>query len=224
MILLIETLLNDLQAASDPERARQMSAYMRDQFDFLGIQAALRREITAPFIRTLKQSPGINWDFLTQLFDQPYRECQYIGCDYLNAVKDRLAPSDLDAVRQLAITKSWWDTVDSLDKVIGHLTLAYPKLNVVMLEWSRDQNIWLRRIAINHQRNRKDNMDTVLLEAIILANLDDKEFFINKAIGWILRDYSKTNPHWVSQFIQKHESRLHPLSVREASKYLNQKN
>ena len=89
-----------------------------------------------------------------------------------------------------------------------------------MLAWSVDDDLWLRRIAIDHQLLRKDQTDTALLEEIIVANLGQQEFFINKAIGWALRDYSKTDPGWVRAFIGRHRDGLAPLSVREASKYL----
>ena len=81
-------------------------------------------------------------------------------------------------------------------------------------------NLWLRRVAINYQRKLKEKTDTELLEQIICNNLGTNEFFINKAIGWILREYSKVNPDWVRKFLQKYESRLAKLSIREASKYL----
>ena len=89
-----------------------------------------------------------------------------------------------------------------------------------MLTWSVDDDLWLRRIAIDHQLLRKDQTDTALLEEIIVANLGQQEFFINKAIGWALRDYSKTDPGWVRAFIERHRDGLAPLSVREAGKYL----
>ena len=91
-----------------------------------------------------------------------------------------------------------------------------------MLEWSKkENNIWLRRVAILHQLSFKENVDKLLLETILEDNLSDGEFFINKAIGWALRDYSKVNPEWVRKFIEKNRSEMANLSLREASKYLN---
>lgn len=100
------------------------------------------------------------------------------------------------------------------------MTLRYPELKKVMVEWSQTDNIWLRRVAIDHQLLFKNKTDTLLLAEIITNNFGTKEFFINKAIGWSLRDYSKTNPQWVKDFIQKHSSQMAPLSIREGSKYL----
>ena len=83
-----------------------------------------------------------------------------------------------------------------------------------------DDNIWLRRVAIDHQLLRKEKTDTNLLEKILVNNLNHTEFFINKAIGWALRDYSKTNPQWVKDFIEKYKNNMASLSIREASKYI----
>ena len=89
-----------------------------------------------------------------------------------------------------------------------------------MLQWSLDEDKWVRRVAIEHQLLRKDKMNIDLLAEIIENNLGNNEFFINKAIGWALRDYSKTNPVWVKQFIFDHQSAMAPLSIREGSKYI----
>ena len=101
------------------------------------------------------------------------------------------------------MTKSWWDTVDILDRVVGSLVYDHPELEEIILKWSLSDNIWLRRVAIDHQLLRKEKTNVQLLEKILLHNLNQTEFFINKAIGWALRDYSKTNPTWVAGFIEK---------------------
>ena len=89
-----------------------------------------------------------------------------------------------------------------------------------MLEWSKDNDIWVRRVAIDHQLGRKEKTNTVLLEKILVNNFGSDELFINKAIGWALRDYSKTNPEWVREFINKYKDKMSNLSIREASKYI----
>ena len=154
------------------------------------------------------------------MWEQPYREYQYIACDYLLLKKDELTIKDVISIKRLALDKSWWDTIDNLDKLIETIALKHPELNDFILNWSKDDNIFLRRIAIDHQRLRKKQTDTVLLKQIIVNNLSQTEFFINKAIGWSLRDYSKTDPEWVRQFIEIHRQDMAPLSIREASKYL----
>ena len=89
-----------------------------------------------------------------------------------------------------------------------------------MLKWSQDPDLWVRRVAIEHQLLRKKKMKTALLQKIIENNLDSQDFFINKAIGWALRDCSKTNPDWVRNFIELQREHLAKLSIKEGSKYL----
>ena len=89
-----------------------------------------------------------------------------------------------------------------------------------MVEWSKDSNIWLRRVAILYQLSLKEKVDEKVLDEILVSNLGDNEFFINKAVGWALRDYSKFNPEWVTKFIEKNRENMANLSLREASKYL----
>ena len=96
----------------------------------------------------------------------------------------------------------------------------HPELEEIILKWRLSDNIWLRRVAIDHQLLRKENTNVQLLEKILLHNLNQTEFFINKAIGWALRDYSKMNPAWVACFIEKNKERMADLSIKEASKYL----
>lgn len=126
--------------------------------------------------------------------------------------------ADLPRIKELAVKKSWWDTIDSLIKPIGKLSTQVD-LSKQMLVWSQGANFWVRRAAIEHQLVLKEKTKPELLATIIENNLGSDEFFINKAIGWALRDYSKTNPAWVAQFIESHPE-LSPLSKREASKYL----
>ena len=89
-----------------------------------------------------------------------------------------------------------------------------------MLVWSLDPDFWVRRLAILHQLPLKDRTDRDLLERILENNLGSREFFINKAIGWALRQFSKTDRGWVADFIERHKERMAPLSLREGSKYL----
>ena len=138
----------------------------------------------------------------------------------MRALQKYLTLADVPKLRQLVITKSWWDTVDSLDRTIGNIEFPSQEIDQIMLDWSMDENIWLRRIAIDHQLLRKDKMKTDLLEKILVNNLNQREFFINKAMGWILRDYSKTNPDWVCDFIDRYQDGLSRLTIREGSKYL----
>ena len=123
-------------------------------------------------------------------------------------------------IKNYIVTKSWWDTIDFLCKVIGDIETRDLRVKDLMLEWSKDDNIWIKRTAIEHQLNLKNKTDNELLEKIILNNLGTDEFFINKAIGWALREYSKTNSTWVKEFINRYKNQMSDLSIKEASKYI----
>lgn len=202
------------------EQARQMSKYMLNKFEYIGIKTPERRKIFKNFFKEYKNEEKIDWEFVNKCWENKNREFQYIAADYLKNMKDKLTRDDIPKLKQLILKKSWWDTIDNLDMTIGALALKDSNVNKILLEWSIDENIWLRRIAIDHQLLRKEKTNTELLEKILKNNLGQVEFFINKAIGWALRDYSKTNPEWVKNFIEKNKEKMAKLSIREASKYL----
>ena len=202
------------------EQAQKMSKYMLNKFEYIGIKTPERREIFKNFFKEYKNKEKIDWEFVNKCWENKYREFQYVAADYLKNMKDKLTIDDIPKLKQLVLEKSWWDTIDNLDMTIGALALKDSNVNKILLEWSLDENIWLRRIAIDHQLLRKEKTDTELLEKILKNNLGQAEFFINKAIGWALRDYSKTNPKWVKNFIEKNREKMAKLSIREASKYL----
>jgi 3-methyladenine DNA glycosylase AlkD len=212
-------IFESFKAAANAEKAVQMSAYMRDQFAFLGLPTPARKKLSRDVLKAIDKTT-VDWDFVFKCWEQAEREFQYLAVDCLSKSKSALTPADMPNIRELAINKSWWDTIDGLDVLVGDIALRYPDVNQTLLEWSVDENFWLRRIAIDHQLVRKGRTDTALLEQIIVNNLGQTEFFINKAIGWSLRDYSKTNPVWVRDFIERHKNEMAMLSIREASKYL----
>lgn len=214
-----DQLLKALKEQANPADVPAMKAYMKNQFDFLGVKTPARRKTVKALFKE-DVAADLDWDFVNQAWESPYRELQYAALDYLEMQKKLLTPDDLPRLKKLAQNKSWWDTIDFLDRLAGSIIARFPETKSVMLDWSRDEDFWLRRLAIDHQLLRKEETDTELLEQILMNNLGQNEFFINKAIGWALRDYSKTNPEWVRDFIQKYEQQLSKLSVREGSKYL----
>ncbi|MCW6679705.1 DNA alkylation repair protein [Aerococcaceae bacterium NML160702] len=203
------------------EKAKQMAAYMRNQFSYYGLQTPERRRIYQPLLKEARKMKMIDWQFLDQCWEDSHREFQYLVTDYLTALQKELTYEDIERhLKYYATTKQWWDTIDSLDRIIGNIAFVDERVNDLMLAWSKDEDMWLRRIAIDHQLTRKNKTNKELLAQIIVNNLGSEEFFINKAIGWSLRDYSKINPDWVRNFVEQHRQRMAPLSIREASKYL----
>lgn len=208
-----------LKENANADNAVKMKRYMKNHFDFLGIQAGKRKELSKPLLKELKDQ-DIDWTLVEDLWEENEREFQYIACDYLFQQRKKLQKNDLEKLKKLALKKSWWDSIDSIDRSIAYLVEQYPELNTEILQWSKSDNIWLRRISIIYQRLSKEKTDIEILEKVIINNLNSTEFFINKGIGWALRSYSKVNPNWVENFIDKHQDGLSKLSIREASKYL----
>lgn len=213
-------LKNAFEKEQDAAYAAKMAAYMRNLFPFYGLPTPKRKAVCKPFLQDAKKHGRIDWLFLDQCYGDDHREFQYFVIDYLSAMQNRLVWADLTHIETYIRTKQWWDTIDGFDKIVGHLAFCDPRGKEQMLQWSVDPDFWVRRIAIDHQLGRKEQTDTQLLEKILLNNLGSTEFFINKAIGWSLREYSKTNPEWVRDFLKAHRTRMNPLSIREASKYI----
>ena len=207
------------------EQAYAMARYMKDQFPFYGIKTPERRKCMSVFFREtgILKLP-LSQEFCLQLWAMPEREYQNAALDYLAHYATKLEREDLSLLKTLITTKSWWDTVDMIaTKLVGNLVLKNPDLiDKTMNDWVIDENIWLRRTAILFQLSYKDQTNEEILYEYIVKNANRKEFFIQKAIGWALREYSKTNPESVLRFIN--ETELAPLSKREGSKYLKRGN
>ena len=223
----IKEIENIYKSHADPERAKKMAAYMRNNFEFYGLPAGFRRELSKAYIKEGKKAKSINWDLLTELFSNSYREINYLGLDLLKGQSHLLTIGDFENLVGLAKIRPWWDTIDNIDSIIGGLGYGDKVFEEKILDLSSNDNFWLRRIAIGHQRKYKDQTDPDLLAKIIEINLNilakdkDEKFFIDKAIGWALREYSKTNPAWVRSFLTDRPKLFSPLTTREASKYLD---
>ena len=213
-------LITDLEENRNELLAESMSKYMQDKFRFLGVRGATRTEIYKKYFPDARKTKTIDWDFVENCWNKEEREFQYVVVYYLKAMQKFFKREDISRLKYLIVTKSWWDTVDLLAKVVGSLVIRIEGYDQIMLEWSKDSNIWLKRVAILYQLSLKDKVDEIILDKILVNNLGDSEFFINKAIGWALRDYAKYNPEWVREFIKKNMDNMANLSIREASKYI----
>jgi 3-methyladenine DNA glycosylase AlkD len=206
---------------ADPIQAAPMKKYLRDQFEYLGIktpknvalQIAYYAEYGLPELSELDQ-------ILHDLWTLPHREFQYVALGLLGKFENKLPGEFIDTVEYLVVTKSWWDTVDALaSHTVGTHFKRFPKIRERYLKkWRKSKTIWLRRTAILFQLGYKKETDFELLTEIINENLGSDEFFINKAIGWALRQYAYTDPKAVKKFVKS--TPLHPLSRRAALKHL----
>ena len=213
-----DKLFEELVSMGDSIRAVEMSRYMRNKFPFLGVPRPVRTSIYKKYYRDLDSH--IDWGYVFLCFNKEEREYQYLAIDYLNKQGKFLNIEDVTSIHEIIKMRSWWDSVDGFPRILGEMVKSDDRVKSVMLEWSMDPDFWVRRVSILHQLLFKKNTDIELLEKIIVNNLGSSEFFINKAIGWILRDYSKTDRVWVSDFIERYRNRLDRLSIKEGSKYL----
>ncbi|WP_078427479.1 DNA alkylation repair protein [Alkalihalobacterium alkalinitrilicum] len=217
----VQDLTIQFKIMENKEKAKGMSAYMKNHFEFLGIQTPERRKITAQLFKEWQVGKNpINWKLIFDLWEQSEREYQYVAVDYLKKSQKHLSSSDLTQVKELITSKSWWDTVDLIaSNVVGYIVMKFPEQVKVMDQWIEDDNMWVKRTAILHQLSFKENTDEERLFYYCEKHASETEFFIAKAIGWALRQYGKTNPQAVITFVEK--TPLQNLSKREALKHLS---
>lgn len=209
-------------AVQNPKSAARQSAYLKNLFPFLGLHTPLRKDIQEEIfahhkIGTEEELVQVIEDF----WMKEAREFQLSGCDIANLYKDSSSQKMITTYEAMIRNKSWWDTVDDVAAdLVGPLVLRYPKLLPEMDQWITDDNLWIRRSAILCQLRWKDKTDERRLFDYCERTMHEKEFFIRKAIGWVLRQYSKTNPAAVKDFVKKHRANLSGISLKEATKYI----
>ena len=206
---------------ADASRAEPMARYMRDQFHFFGIAATQRRNLQQEDKRAYARLDRLEKDqVLGELWQQPHRECQYAAMDWLVAEAKKLPLGYHEQFERLITVKSWWDTVDYIVvKGCGPYFSQHPELiEWITKQWMDSGNIWLQRSAILFQLNYKSKTNVPLLHEYILKLKDSKEFFLQKAMGWALRQYAKTDPMGVRLFVDSHS--LPSLTRREALKHI----
>lgn len=217
-----QNLIQKFQSHRDEPTAIPMAAYMRNQFPFLGIKTPMRKALLKEQLSEC-QLPEANClkEEVWALYCLPEREYQYAAIALLDKMKIHLSLDDLPFLRQLVESKSWWDSVDSIaPRIVGHVVLQQRNAGTrIMFEWASAANMWTNRAAILHQLKFKQHTDKTVLSRIILQHAGSSEFFIQKSIGWALREYAKTDPGWVRDFVEASE--LKPLSKREALKNIN---
>ncbi|MGF1777192.1 DNA alkylation repair protein [Vibrio nomapromontoriensis] len=206
------------------ENACFMKAYMRDQYQFFGIQSMPRRTALKPlFAKSQRPSFDELLDVIDELWAQPEREFQMVAVDLLIKLKNQLPLAMLEGLERWITTKSWWDTVDMLaTHIVASFFVRFPEETAEVIgRWRLSDNIWLRRATLLYQLKFKQETDKDLLFELIRENRSDKEFFIQKAIGWVLREYSKTDAESVVRFIET--EKIEGLAKREGLKWLKSK-
>jgi len=213
-----------LKTAEDVDESARMSRYLRDQFKFLGIKTPQRRALQKRYRDEHGELPLEEMkSFVTRCFKEPYRELQYTGIDLAIRASKRAPDDQWKLYEQMITTKSWWDSVDPVATtlVTTHLQ-RFEHLNPELPDrWIRSSNIWLQRTAMLFQLKYRTQTNAAQLFGYIDAIRDSEEFFLQKAAGWALREYSRHEPEAVQHYIANNE--LPALTVREGLKLLNRR-
>lgn len=221
---LIEALESEFAKNANTQIAIEQKAYLRNQFEFYGLKTTERRVIQQPFlIKEYLPKKQELAQIIKILWNKPQREYQYFSQELAFKYIKQLEEKDIKLYQYMVTHKSWWDTVDSIStKLMGAYFKQFPEQREKYVQkWLESSNIWLKRAAILFQLKYKYDLDKELLATIIHSLLGSKEFFINKAIGWILREYSRTDPDWVEVFVNTTD--LSALSEKEAMRLMRQK-
>src|ERR1051325_5099768 len=224
---LVNAIRAGLAAAADPARAKGAQTYMKSAMPFHGVSSPIQkrvwRDAFAPHPRTSRAA----WQRVVLELWRPatFREERYaaVGLASDRRYLSYRTPVALPMLEEMIVTGAWWDYVDALaSHPLGDVLVADPrKVSRVIRRWAIDRDMWKRRAAILCQIRRKHETDLTLLYDCIEPNLDDREFFIRKAIGWALRSYAWTDPREIRRYVTKNRARLSPLSVREAMKNIS---
>ncbi len=204
-----------------PEIAAGQKAYMRGKFEYFGLKTNDRRVIQKPFLVKQYLPPKMElFGLVKELNNKPQRDFHLFAQELVFKYIKQFEKIDIDLLEYMVINNSWWDTVDFIAvKLMGAYFKKYPnEVEKKVYQYLESNNIWLQRSALLFQLKYKDQINTDILDYTIKTLLGSKEFFINKAIGWVLREYSRTNSDWVVEFVEKTE--LSNLSKKEALRLL----
>lgn len=212
----------ELTELADPAKAVPMQRYLKTEMPFLGIQQPQRKPVSTAAIRKYPVASRRQYEAgVRALWKLPHREEKYTAIDFADqAAWCTLASYPL--YQRMIREGAWWDFVDPIS--IGLVGYAWrterAAARVELEKWLVDDDFWVRRAAILSQLRLKGETDIEFLERCCLECAHEKEFFIRKALGWALRQYSYTDADWVSAFIDRHRDRLSPLTIREGAKRL----
>ena len=221
-----EFVSGELQKHANPTNAVQMQAYLKTEMPFYGVKSPTLNSI----VKDVKESFQITTqaeynDVILHLWSLSHREEKYVSVKLAIKCRKFITLDALPVFEKMIREGQWWDFIDPIStNLIGKLLEKYPtEMNSILDKWIEDEDMWIRRSAILSHLKHKENTDQERLFEYCLKCAREKEFFIRKAIGWALREYSKTKPEVISNFIQEHDETLSNLSKREGMKHINSK-
>lgn len=205
------------------KRAETAKAYMKGNFPFIGMRTELRRTTQKGWVDSLKhmEDRSVRWEIIRALWNKEERDYHYVAIDYLNSwPKKYFSEADAANLEWMLGENSWWDSVDAIaSNYLGRWARIYPeKARETFEKWRYNDSFWLQRSCLIYQLKYKDEADSAYLEDLIRQMNSNKEFFIQKAIGWSLRQLSKYKQEEVIRILANNP--IKGLALREASKYL----
>jgi 3-methyladenine DNA glycosylase AlkD len=219
---MIEELCSNLKLVADKDRSIAMAKYMKDNFKYFGIPSEKRKEIQRSFFQNIKGTePQIKRKIVLDLWNEPERECQYVALDYIQTwPKKEYKKEDVELIYFLLTHKSWWDSVDGIaSNFMGKYFSIFPEeIDRIISKWRNDPDMWVRRACLLFQLKYGADTNFELLRSLIDEYNEDKQFFIQKAIGWTLRQYSKFEPDKVRDFADQRV--FGTVAKREIYKYI----
>jgi len=223
----LKELSDQFAAHRDENNAVAMKKYMKGRYEYFGIKSPLRKEISKSFLKRFGLPDDDQIEQVAKdCWDLPQREFQYFAMELLGKVAKKAEICRVDLYEYLALNKSWWDSIDYISSnLVGVHFKKFPDTIIPYTEkWMDSGNIWMQRVSLLYQLKYRSDTDLDLMTKYIERLFGSKEFFINKAIGWILREYSKTNAEWVVDYVKDNKDLMANLSKREALKWLENNN
>ncbi|MEV4252579.1 DNA alkylation repair protein [Spirillospora sp. NPDC049652] len=223
----ITRIVRELRAQADPARAEAEQRYLKSSFAHIGVPVPVVRRVAVASVRArpsrndlLALADGL-WAVTES--GRPVHEARLAAIEVLARRVDVLEARDLAFAERLVRDSSTWALVDNLaEKVVGVLALSYPQVADALDEWVADEYLWIRRTAILALLAgiRRGTPDLVRIDRYGEVSLDETEFFIRKALGWVLRALSKKDPAWVADWTSRHLARMSGVTFREAVRHL----
>ena len=216
----------DLRAAGDPERAEKERAYLKSELEHYGASVPAVRRVATRFHRA---HPELDHDHVVELVEllwqDPVHERRLAAVELLVVYGDRLGPDDMALLERLLRRCRTWALVDPLAaNVVGPVVEASPEAAALLDRWAIDEDLWIRRSSLLALlvALRRGEGDVERFTRYAVAMLDEQEFFIRKAIGWVLRDTGRRRPDLVFEWLLPRASRCSGVTLREAIKPLSE--
>lgn len=214
----------ELERRGDPTRAEQERRYLKSQREHFGVTVpGIRAAVLGVTGGYAEPTRPHLIEVVERLWERPAHECRFVAVELLERFGRLLEPQDVALLERLIRESGTWALVDGLAaSVTGPLVERHPDLGSVLDDWARDPDFWIRRSALLALllSLRRGGGDFERFARYADGMIEEEEFFIRKAIGWVLREVGKKRPGLVRDWLLPRAARASGLTVREAVKHL----